>query len=91
MQLLVEIDGRTYPLRDCFWVRFEPNGCASGSALGDTASSPDAAHERFSSTKRARERENRAGYRHELVTRARWQAEVKPCLLGECTHAAVTS
>jgi hypothetical protein len=90
MNLLVEIDGHAVPLKDCFWVRYEPDGCASGSTLGDEATSPEQAHERFTPTKRERAREEKAGYRHELVTHDRWDAEAKPCLLGKCQHAAAT-
>lgn len=86
MNLLVEIDGQTVPLNRCFWVRFTPDGCAEGSSHGETAMDAEAAHQWFTPRLRDRDRENRKGYRHELVTAFRWDAEVKPCLLGKCTH-----
>ena len=90
MKLLVEINGCTVPLEDCFWVRYEPNGCASGSTHGSEATSTEQAHQRFTATRRERDREQRAGYRHELVTHGTWDTSVKPCLLGKCGHAAET-
>ncbi|MGA5819705.1 hypothetical protein ACPC54_17825 [Kitasatospora sp. NPDC094028] len=84
--LTVTLDGVNHPLAACRWVRYEPNGCATGSLLGDEATSPEAAAARCEPVRRERERDHRRGVRYRLVTPADWQASVKPCLLGECDH-----
>ena len=84
--LLAKIDGKTYPLKSCFWVRYAPNGCAVGSLLGGLAATPEQAHAEFTPRKRDREREVRQGYRHELVPKPQWGATVEPCLTGRCEH-----
>lgn len=85
-QLMVQIDGVTLPLSDCFWVRYNPDGCAVGSLLGECATNEEQAHKEFTSRQRDRDREDRRGYRHELVTREQWQQQAQVCLLGECQH-----
>jgi hypothetical protein len=85
-KLLVELDGQAVPLADLFWVRYTPDGCATGSLHGDMASSEEQAHTEFTPRRRDRERETRQGYRHELVTKDTWDREVRPCISGKCTH-----
>lgn len=87
---MARVNGQIVELRDCFWVRYEPSGCASGSLLGEFAATPEQAHQEFTSRKRDREREIRRGYRHELVDRDEWDATVKACLLGKCQHRQTT-
>ncbi|MGE7432776.1 hypothetical protein [Kitasatospora sp. NPDC001175] len=86
MRLLVEIDGAVHPLADCRWVRIEPNDCVTGSLVGNAVTSPQHAAERFTTSKRERAREERAGVRYQLVTPDRWATHAKPCLLGDCAH-----
>lgn len=85
MKLLVEIDGQAHAIADCHWVRFDPAGCATGSLYGDLATTIADAHKEFTPLKRDRDRETRAGYRHELLTQERWDT-VRPCLSGRCGH-----
>ncbi|MCX5598351.1 hypothetical protein OOK29_09400 [Streptomyces phaeochromogenes] len=85
-ELKVEIDGQLLPLNRLFWVRYNSVGCATGSCLGECATTPDQAHKEFTSRQRDRERELRQGYRHELVTKEQWDATVRPCFIGECSH-----
>jgi len=87
-QLMVQIDGVTLPLSDCFWVRYNPAGCAVGSLHGECAIDAEQAHKEFTSRQRDRDRETRQGYRHELLTREQWQQHAQPCLLGKCQHGS---
>ncbi|RPE34961.1 hypothetical protein [Kitasatospora cineracea] len=84
--LFVTLDGVNHPLASCRWVRYDPNGCATGSAPGTTAVDADTAATHFTSTRRDRAREHRRGVRYRLVALEEWREHVKPCLLGECTH-----
>ncbi|MFJ6616651.1 hypothetical protein ACIQOW_03580 [Kitasatospora sp. NPDC091335] len=84
--LTVTLDGVNHPLAACRWVRYAPNGCATGSMLGDEATSPETAATTFTSTRRDREREHRRGVRYRLVSPDQWHATVRACLLGECAH-----
>jgi hypothetical protein len=52
---------------------------------------PDDAHREFTPKVADRRREAAAGWRHELVDRARWDAEVVQCLRGRCTHTTETA
>lgn len=85
-RLLVELDGQTFPLAALFWVRYTPDGCATGSLTGDMAASAEQAHREFTSRQRDRDRESRQGYRHELVTQKQWKATVQPCFHRTCEH-----
>ena len=85
--LTVTLNGTSYPLAACRWVRHTPNGCATGSLLGDEATSAEAAAAEFEPVRRNRERDHRRGVRYRLVNPDQW-AYIKPCLLGECSHHA---
>jgi hypothetical protein len=85
LQLFVTLDGVNWPLASCRWVRLAPNGCALGSLLGDTVTTPEAAATEFTPNRRDRQRETRRGIRYQLATPDQW-ADLKPCLLGECHH-----
>lgn len=85
--LTVTLDGTVHTLASCRWVRYDPNGCATSSLPGDTATSPEAAATRITPVRRDREREHRRGVRYRLVSPDQWRDTVKPCLLGECAHA----
>lgn len=84
--LFVTLNGVNYPLASCRWVRFAPNGCATGSAYGTTATDADGAAAHFTRNRRDRQREHNRGVRYQLVAIDEWREHVKPCLLGECTH-----
>lgn len=72
-----------------FWVRFNPAGCAEGSALYRYVGPlVDDAHKQFTPRIRDRRREAAEGYRHEVMTAAEWDERAKPCLLGQCEHRA---
>ena len=90
MKFIVEIDGQQVPLADCFWVRFNPDGCAEGSTYAvsgnEVIGTPEQAHQRFEHRQRDRAREIRQGYRHELLTHAQWDDQARACLLGQCGH-----
>lgn len=87
LQLTVTLDGTNYPLSSCRWIRTTPNGCATGSLLGDAVTTPEAAAAEFTPNRRDREREHKRGIRYRLITPDEWTA-VKPCLTGDCQHAA---
>ncbi|URN11308.1 hypothetical protein LUW77_03175 [Streptomyces radiopugnans] len=90
MNILVEIDGQTRPLADCFWVRFDAKGCANGSAHPvselETIASAQDAQLYFTPRARDRAREDKQGVRYELLTPEQWDTRAKPCLLGKCQH-----
>jgi hypothetical protein len=79
-------DGALFPLAECKWVRFAPNGCASSSATGDTATTPEGAHTFFVPRQRDRDRETRNGWTVELLSRKQWNERASACFYGECAH-----
>jgi hypothetical protein len=83
--LFVTLDGVNHPLAACRWIRYTPNGCATGSHHGDAFTTPEAAATHWTPNQRDRQREARRGIRYRLVSPDQWQT-VKPCLLGECNH-----
>ncbi|MET9467394.1 hypothetical protein ABZY44_21825 [Streptomyces sp. NPDC006544] len=85
-RLLVEIDGQTVPLTDCFWVRVDKSGCAYGSMVGHAAATPEQAHREFAPRARDRDRDVRQGYTIRLLTREQWRQQAQPCFLGQCVH-----
>ncbi|MFJ3089105.1 hypothetical protein [Streptomyces sp. NPDC086838] len=88
--LMVQIDGVTYPLAECFWVRVNSQGCAVGSVypvLGDEViATPQQAQREWSSTKRQRASDERHGMQHLLFSPQQWEERAKPCFLGRCSH-----
>jgi len=84
--LFVTLNGTNYPLASCRWVRYAPNGCATGSHYGDAFTSPEAAAAHFTPGRRDRQREHHRGIRYRLVSPDEWRDTVKPCLLDECSH-----
>ncbi len=86
LALTVEIDGSSFPLRDCFWVLVSPSGCAYSSTHGDSAMDAETAHQLFTRLKRLRDRETRQGWSVQLLTPAQWDERAKPCLLVKCQH-----
>lgn len=71
-----------------FWIRLDPSGCATGSVRTDSVGLlPEDAHKEFTPKVADRRREAQAGWRHELVDHAGFDA-VKPCLRGRCDHVA---
>lgn len=72
-----------------FWVRYNPQGCAEGSALaGYVGPLAEDAHKQFTPRVRDRRREAAEGYTHVLLTADEWDTKARPCLLGQCEHRA---
>jgi hypothetical protein len=86
MRLMVEIDGQTLALSDCFWVRADASGCVYGSLHGDQVTNPDNAHKQFVPRQRDRDRDQRQGYTIRLLTREQWKRQAEPCFMGHCQH-----
>ncbi|MER5816859.1 hypothetical protein [Streptomyces californicus] len=88
--LMVQIDGETVPLADCFWVRANRVGCAVGSVLpvsgDDVIATPQQAQREWSTTKRQRAQDAKHGMQHLLLTSKQWDERAKPCFLGRCNH-----
>lgn len=86
-RLLVEIDGETVPLSDCFWIRANAAGCAYSSMwAGASTASADLAYREFVPLKRDRDREVRQGWTVRLLTPAQWREQAAPCFNGKCEH-----
>ncbi|AWT42606.1 MULTISPECIES: hypothetical protein [Streptomyces] len=90
-ELLVQIGGKTLPLRSCHWVLFGPNDCAYASEYGDGASSAEQAHANFTPRQRDRDRQTRQGYHVELLSKDQWREQAGPCFYGTCTHQTLTA
>ena len=92
MILHAEISGQLVPLSDCDWVKWAPCGCPVGVARAgeDFAVTEEDAWSEFYDRKRDSDRARRAGARMELVTQARWAAEIMPLMLARCQHQANT-
>lgn len=74
-----------------FWVRYNPAGCAEGSALAEYVGPlAEDAHKQFTPKVKDRRREAAEGYRHELLGSEEWTAKARPCLIGECEHRTAT-
>jgi hypothetical protein len=87
VKLMTEIDGAVTPLADCEWVLFAACGCPVGCMVADIAPSEELAWKEHYPLKRDRDRATREGLRMELMTRARWAAEIMPLMLARnCTH-----
>lgn len=96
-ELMVQINGRTVPLRDCEWVFYEPCGCPRGVMDASICDQPiydeDAAFREFFDTGYKRQtdaavkRERERGVTAELMTVERYRVEVNPRLRGKCPHA----
>lgn len=69
-----------------FWLRIDPSGCVDGSVREDAVGQlTEDAHKVFTPRVADRRREAAAGWRHELVDCAGFDA-IKPCLYGKCDH-----
>jgi hypothetical protein len=88
VRLLAEIDGHAVPLSDCDWVKWAPCGCPVGVTVARLAVTEEEAWKAFYDRKRDIDRAQRRGYRMELVTHARWGAEVKHLMASPCPHKA---
>lgn len=88
LNLQAEVDGQMVPLRYCDWVQWAPCGCPVGvSVAGENYAVTEAdAWKVFYDRKRDAERARKKGYRMELVTHARWSAEIMPKVLTRCPH-----
>lgn len=89
-ELLVLIDDKPVALHDCAWVEYAPCGCAVSvvmAAMQDGSRAlptEDAARRHLDPKKRDRDKAIRQGYRLELMTMARYRAEVD--LAVRCPH-----
>jgi len=88
--LHAEIDGQMIPLRKCDWVKWAPCGCPVGVSVAGEGFvvTEDDAWKEFYDRKRDADRARRQGYRMELVTHARWGAEIMPQMTAPCPHDA---
>lgn len=88
--LMVQIDGETFPLVNCFWVRVNAVGCAVGSVrpdlYADLIATPQQAQREWSSTKRQQAKDEKHGMQHLLLSPKQWNEQAKPCLVGRCGH-----
>lgn len=74
-----------------FWLRIDPSGCVDGSVREDTVGQlAEDAHRVFTPHVADRRREAAAGWRHELVDGAGFDA-IEPCLYGRCEHGKATA
>jgi hypothetical protein len=84
-----EVDGQTVPLADCVWVLWLPCGCPRGVTVARSAPTEDDAWKAFYDG-RGRWQEIahaiRRGERMELMTHARYSAEVYERMLARCPH-----
>jgi hypothetical protein len=88
MILHAEIDGQMVPLSKCDWVQWARCGCPVGVTLageGFAVTERDA-WKAFYDRKRDAHRARKFGYRMELVTHARWGAEIKALMMAPCPH-----
>lgn len=85
-RLLAEIDGQTVPLSECDWVKWAPCGCPVGVTVARYAATEHDAWKAFYDRKRDIDRAQRQGYSMELVTHARWGAQVMHLMTSPCPH-----
>ncbi|KOU59905.1 hypothetical protein ADK57_32055 [Streptomyces sp. MMG1533] len=87
-ELMVQIDGKTFPLSNCTWITWAPCGCPCGAltaAYGDRAhATEEQAWREHYPLKRDRDKYQRQGYRMELMSWDRYRAEVD--LAAKCPH-----
>ncbi|MFJ1696228.1 hypothetical protein ACIOHC_13915 [Streptomyces sp. NPDC088252] len=92
-ELMVQIEDSTVPLAKCVWITWAPCGCPCGAltaGYGDTAHATEGqALAEIWPTKRERDKYTRQGYRVELMSWDRYQAEID--LAAKCPHIATAS
>lgn len=84
--LSAEIGGQHVPLTACDWVLWAACGCPIGVSVARYSPTEDDAWKAFYDRKRDIERAQRQGERLELMTHARWCAEVMLLMTVPCTH-----
>ena len=84
--LSAEIDGTYVPLTRCDWVLWSPCGCPFGVSIARYSPTEDMAWRSFYDTKRDVQRAQKRGEHMELMTHARWCAEVADRMKVRCTH-----
>lgn len=91
-QLMVQIGDQTVPLTDCVWIEYAPCGCPCSvltAAYGDTAhATEEQARYHLCPTKRERDKAIRQGFRLELMTFARYRADIN--VLSTCDACSPT-
>jgi hypothetical protein len=85
--LSATIDGQHVPLTACDWVLWGPCGCPWGVSAGWAYEGEESVWKAHYHTKRDRDRARRKGARLELMTHARWCAEVADRMKVRCPHA----
>lgn len=85
--VLVEIDGKTYPVSDCEWVFFLACGCPMGCMHADTVEEEAAWKDMFYYAAERR-KWRRQGVIADLMTREKFRDEVAPKMRLEytCPH-----
>lgn len=84
--LLVELDGKTVPLTACQYVLWAECGCPQGVAVaGSDIVTEEHAWKLFFDLKRDREKAKKTR-RLELMTHARYRAEVSALMIRPCPH-----
>lgn len=86
MNLFVQIEGDHVPIEKCDWVLWGACGCPYGVTVARYAPTEEEAWKSFYDRKRDRERDQRKGYRIELITHERWCLEVMERMKARCTH-----
>ena len=83
----VELDGRTYPLNQCVWLRYDGDGHCVGMLVGDGATSDESCHEEFTEDEDERCEELASGYTHVLFHRDNpVVAAAYKCQWQQCHH-----
>jgi len=90
-RIVAEIDGKHVPLEECSWVMWGPCGCPWGVTMAGERGSyqvitEEDAWKQFYDRKRERDLARKCGTRMELMTFARWKAEVSERMQTVCTH-----
>jgi len=82
--LYAEVAGKIEPLSACDWVLWGPCGCPWGVTVARLAPTEEAAWKRFYDYKREIVSAQKKGCTLELMTHARWSAEVMDRMRVRC-------
>jgi hypothetical protein len=84
--LAAQIDGVYVPLDKCDWVLWGPCGCPWGVTVARLSPTEEQAWKSLYDYKREIDKAKRQGCHLELMTHARWSAEVCERMRTRCTH-----
>jgi hypothetical protein len=90
-RLYAEIGGTPVPLDQCDWVLWASCGCPKGVTVAAYAATEDDAWRAFYDYKRDIAKAQRQGMRLELMTHARYSAEVCDRMFIACPHGCEPS